>query len=100
MSELKCPFSGHVGAVTAASQGERGQWWPNQLDLSLLHQHGPETNPLGSGFDYAAEFQELDYAGLKADLRALMTDSQPWWPADWGHYGALFIRKEIGTHTG
>ena len=92
MSELKCPFSGHVGAVTAASQGERGQWWPNQLDLSLLHQHGPETNPLGSGFDYAAEFQELDYAGLKADLRALMTDSQPWWPADWGHYGALFIR--------
>ena len=92
MSELKCPFSGHVGAVTAASQGERGQWWPNQLDLSLLHQHGPQTNPLGSGFDYAAEFQELDYAGLKADLRALMTDSQPWWPADWGHYGALFIR--------
>ena len=92
MSELKCPFSGHVGAVTTASQGERGQWWPNQLDLSLLHQHGPETNPLGSGFDYAAEFQELDYAGLKADLLALMTDSQPWWPADWGHYGALFIR--------
>ena len=92
MSELKCPFSGHVGAVPAASQGERGQWWPNQLDLSLLHQHGPQTNPLGSGFDYAAEFQELDYAGLKADLRALMTDSQPWWPADWGHYGALFIR--------
>ena len=92
MSELKCPFSGHVGAVTAASQGESAQWWPNQLDLSLLHQHGPETNPLGSGFDYAAEFQELDYAGLKADLLALMTDSQPWWPADWGHYGALFIR--------
>ena len=92
MSELKCPFSGHVGAVTTASQGERGQWWPNQLDLSLLHQHGPETNPLGSGFDYAAEFQQLDYAGLKADLLALMTDSQPWWPADWGHYGALFIR--------
>ena len=92
MSELKCPFSGHVGAVTAASQGESAQWWPNQLDLSLLHQHGPETNPLGSGFDYAAEFQQLDYAGLKADLLALMTDSQPWWPADWGHYGALFIR--------
>ena len=92
MSELKCPFSGHVGAVTAASQAEQGQWWPNQLDLTLLHQHGVASNPLGPDFDYSAEFQKLDYAALKGDLLALMTDSQPWWPADWGHYGALFIR--------
>ena len=83
MSELKCPFSGHVGAVTAASQAEQGQWWPNQLDLTLLHQHGVASNPLGPDFDYSAEFQKLDYTALKADLLALMTDSKPWWPADW-----------------
>ena len=90
------PHAAASTQVTPLPEGVEGptnrDWWPNQLDLSLLHQHGPETNPLGSGFDYAAEFQQLDYAGLKADLLALMTDSQPWWPADWGHYGALFIR--------
>jgi catalase-peroxidase len=67
-------------------------WWPNQLDLSVLHQHSSKSDPMGKGFDYAAEFKKLDYAALKADLTALMTDSQDWWPADWGHYGGLFIR--------
>ena len=67
-------------------------WWPNQLDLHILHQHSALSNPLGAKFNYAAEFQKLDLAALKKDLYALMTDSQDWWPADWGHYGGLFIR--------
>jgi len=67
-------------------------WWPNQLDLSVLHQHTALSNPLGPLFNYAEEFKKLDYEGLKADLRALMTDSKDWWPADFGHYGPLFIR--------
>ncbi|MDC9825913.1 catalase/peroxidase HPI [Devosia sp. ZB163] len=67
-------------------------WWPNQLDLSVLHQHTALSNPMGPLFNYAEEFKKLDYEGLKADLRALMTDSQDWWPADFGHYGPLFIR--------
>jgi len=67
-------------------------WWPNQLDLDLLHQHSSRSNPMGAGFDYAKEFGSLDFAALKRDLRALMTDSQEWWPADFGHYGPLFIR--------
>ncbi len=67
-------------------------WWPNQLDLKVLHQHAPASNPLGAAFNYAAEFKKLDQAALKNDLLALMTDSQPWWPADYGHYGPFFIR--------
>src|SRR5579863_10132426 len=67
-------------------------WWPNQLSLQILPQHGASGNPYGDDFDYAKEFQSLDYAGVKADLTALMTDSQPWWPADYGHYGPFFIR--------
>ncbi|QGG94245.1 catalase/peroxidase HPI [Actinomarinicola tropica] len=67
-------------------------WWPNQLDLNVLHQHSPRGNPLGEDFDYAKELESLDYDALKADLTALMTDSQEWWPADYGHYGGLFIR--------
>ncbi len=92
MSELKCPFSGHTGAVTPAGGTSNDHWWPNQINLGILHQHHPASNPLGDGFDYPEAFASLDYQGLKADLRALMTDSQDWWPADWGHYGALFIR--------
>jgi len=92
MSELKCPFSGHVGAVTPAGGTSNEQWWPDQIKVGLLHQHHPASNPLGQDFDYAAAFAGLDYGALKADLGALMTDSQDWWPADWGHYGALFIR--------
>lgn len=92
MSELKCPFSGHVGAVTHAVGTTNQEWWPDQIKVGLLHQHHPSSNPLGTSFNYAEAFSELDYDGLKADLHALMTDSQDWWPADWGHYGGLFIR--------
>src|SRR3546814_9797949 len=67
-------------------------WWPNQLSLDILHQHGRAGNPLGDDFDYRKAFEALDYAGVKRDLHALMTDSQPWWPADYGHYGPFFIR--------
>ncbi|MGB8931712.1 MAG: catalase/peroxidase HPI [Anaeromyxobacteraceae bacterium] len=68
------------------------EWWPNQLRLSVLHQHSSRSDPMGEGFDYAREFKSLDFTALKQDLRALMTDSQDWWPADFGHYGGLFIR--------
>src|SRR5256885_3262993 len=67
-------------------------WWPNQLDLSVLHANSPLSNPLGEDFDYAKAFKALDVDALKRDLTALMTNSQEWWPADWGHYGPLFIR--------
>ncbi len=82
------------GAVKqGAVAGTRNRdWWPNQLNLSILHQHAPASNPLGPDFDYAEAFKSLDYAGLKADLEKLMTESQDWWPADYGHYGGLFIR--------
>jgi len=89
-SEQKCPF-GHGSRTTPAKQSNR-DWWPNQLNLSILHQHAPASNPMDPGFDYAEAFKSIDYAALKADLKALMTDSQDWWPADWGHYGGLFIR--------
>ncbi|OQA47409.1 MAG: Catalase-peroxidase [Chloroflexi bacterium ADurb.Bin325] len=85
-------------AQSDAPQGvaQRGasnrDWWPNQLNLKILHQHSPKSNPLGEGFNYAEEFKKLDYEALKQDLYALMTDSQDWWPADYGHYGGLFIR--------
>ncbi|MFZ5729276.1 MAG: peroxidase family protein, partial [Pseudomonadota bacterium] len=67
-------------------------WWPNQLSLDILHQHGLHGDPMGDDFDYPKAFQKLDYAALKADLTKVMTDSQPWWPADYGHYGPFFIR--------
>ncbi len=89
-NEPKCPFA-HSGKTALGAQSNR-DWWPNQLNLAILHQHAPASNPLGADFDYAEAFQKLDYAALKADLKALMTDSQDWWPADWGHYGGLFIR--------
>ncbi|MCB9520917.1 MAG: catalase/peroxidase HPI [Myxococcales bacterium] len=91
MTEAKCPFSGSRGAVTGEARTNRS-WWPKQLDLRVLHQNPPASRPVAPEFDYAAAFAKLDYAALKADLEALMTDSQPWWPADWGHYGPLFIR--------
>ena len=89
-TEPQCPFT-HGGKTTLGTQSNRN-WWPNQLNLGILHQHAPASNPLGADFNYAEAFQTLDYAALKADLTALMTDSQDWWPADWGHYGGLFIR--------
>ncbi|MBK6909004.1 MAG: catalase/peroxidase HPI [Rhodocyclaceae bacterium] len=95
-SQAKCPF-GHGAQAQAAAATNAGarsnrDWWPNQLNLGILHQHAPASNPMDDGFDYAEAFKTLDYAALKADLTALMTDSQDWWPADWGHYGGLFIR--------
>jgi len=86
--EKKCPFD-HASA--GGGTGNR-HWWPNQLRLDLLNQHSSRSNPLSDDFDYAAEFKKLDYHELKKDLRALMTDSQDWWPADFGHYGGLMIR--------
>jgi len=83
----KCPFN-HVAGGGATNL----DWWPNQLRLDLLHQHSAKSNPLGKKFNYAEEFKKLDYEALKKDLRDLMTDSQDWWPADFGHYGPQFIR--------
>jgi len=91
-SEAKCPFAATRGALTAAGAQSNRDWWPDRLNLSILHQHCAKSNPMGARFDYAEAFGELDYASLKKDLHALMTDSQDWWPADWGHYGGLFIR--------
>jgi catalase-peroxidase len=85
-NESKCPFTGGTRAHT------NRDWWPNQLDLRVLHQHSSLSNPLGAAFDYAKEFKSLDLSAVIKDLRALMTDSQDWWPADFGHYGPLFIR--------
>ncbi len=90
-TEPKCPFSGAARPATGAHRGNR-DWWPNQLNVDLLHQHASKADPMGAGFDYAAEFATLDLDAVVADLTALMTDSQDWWPADWGHYGPLFIR--------
>lgn len=78
--------------MTTESGPSNADWWPHQLKLNLLHQHSPLSNPMGAGFNYAAEFKSLDLPAVKQDLRALMTDSQDWWPADFGHYGPLFIR--------
>ncbi|PTX49397.1 catalase-peroxidase [Gemmobacter caeni] len=88
----RCPVMHH--SLPQTTLGGRGNkdWWPNQLNLSILHQHSPKSDPMGAGFDYRTEFQKLDYDGLKKDLAALMTDSQDWWPADWGHYGGFMIR--------
>jgi catalase-peroxidase len=91
-TEAKCPFAAQHGARTTPAMQSNQNWWPNQLNLGILHQHGEKSNPLGKDFNYAEEFRKLDLAALKKDLTALMTDSQDWWPADWGHYGGLFIR--------
>ncbi len=88
----KCPVVHGVGSQTTFAARSNSDWWPNQLNLKILHQHSNLSNPMGAEFDYAAAFGALDYAAVKSDLYALMTDSQPWWPADWGHYGPLFIR--------
>ncbi|GGW56817.1 catalase/peroxidase HPI [Alishewanella tabrizica] len=85
----KCPVM--HGANTASSKNVMS-WWPNALNLDILHQHDTKTNPLGADFNYAEAFKTLDLAAVKTDLKALMTQSQSWWPADWGHYGGLFIR--------
>ena len=92
MDEAKCPVM--HGAVTRNSGGgtSNREWWPNQLNLNILHQHDKKSSPLDTDFNYREAFSKLDYAALKKDLLALMTDSQEWWPADYGHYGPFFIR--------
>ena len=90
--EGKCPVAGHSGMILAGKGATNRDWWPNQLNLGILHQHAPASNPNGQDFNYAEEFKKLDLAALKKDLYKLMTDSREWWPADWGHYGGLFIR--------
>ena len=88
----KCPVTGRTRDVTAGGGTSNKDWWPNQLNLRILHQHSHLSNPMGESFNYAEEFKKLDLEALKKDLYALMSDSQDWWPADYGHYGPLFIR--------
>jgi catalase-peroxidase len=90
--QSKCPFAGGTHKATAASGPTNANWWPNQLQLNILHQHSSLADPMGEDFDYAEAFNSLDLDALVQDLTALMTDSQDWWPADWGHYGGLMIR--------
>jgi catalase-peroxidase len=93
MSEnIKSPVTDKSGRTTAGRGTSNRDWWPNQLNLGILHQHSPKSNPMGPDFNYAKEFKTLNLPALKKDLAALMTDTQDWWPADWGHYGGLFIR--------
>ncbi|GLB07833.1 hypothetical protein AtubIFM57258_003200 [Aspergillus tubingensis] len=93
MAEAKCPFSQSRSNANVAGGGTRNtDWWPDQLNLGILRQHAPASNPYERDFDYTAAFNSLDYYAVKKDLHALMTDSQDWWPADFGHYGGLFIR--------
>jgi catalase-peroxidase len=91
-NENKGPVMGGANKHAAGGGTSIRDWWPNQLNLSILHQHSPLSNPMGEDFNYAEEFKKLDLEALKKDLYALMTDSQDWWPADYGHYGGLFIR--------
>ena len=92
MGEMKCPVTGHTGKPVSGGGTSNRDWWPNQLNLKVLHQNSGLSNPLGKGFKYREEFLKLDLKAIKEDLYALMTDSQDWWPADYGHYGPLFIR--------
>src|SRR5580692_3321118 len=88
-TETKCPV---MHGTTNVGMRSNSDWWPNQLNLRILRQNSPQSDPMGEAFNYAEEFNKLDFTALKKDLRALMTDSQDWWPADFGHYGGLFIR--------
>ncbi|MCG3146030.1 MAG: Catalase-peroxidase [Gammaproteobacteria bacterium] len=91
-SDAKCPYAPMHGAQVTAGARSNRDWWPNQLNLRILRLHSSKSDPMDEGFNYAEEFKKLDLAAVKKDLHALMTDSQDWWPADWGHYGGLFIR--------
>src|SRR5450759_721146 len=90
--ESKCPVTGGANRQATRRGTSNRDWWPNQLNLKILHQNSPMINPMGEEFNYAEEFKKIDLEALKKDLYALMTDSQDWWPADYGHYGGLFIR--------
>ncbi|MBD2309872.1 catalase/peroxidase HPI [Chroococcidiopsis sp. FACHB-1243] len=91
-SESGCPFTGGSQKLTARHMPSNRDWWPKYLNLSILHQHSPQANPMSEAFNYAEEFKKLDLAAVRADIFELMTTSQDWWPADYGHYGPLFIR--------
>ena len=91
-SEAKCPFPHATRPNTLAAGQSNANWWPNQLNLAILHQHSSESDPMGHDFNYAEEFKSLDLDAVVQDLNTLMTDSQDWWPADWGHYGGLMVR--------
>jgi catalase-peroxidase len=91
-AETKCPFLGGARMSAVAGTRTNQDWWPNQLNVSLLHQHSSLSNPMGEDFNYAEEFKTLDLNAVIKDLHELMTSSQAWWPADYGHYGPLFIR--------
>jgi catalase-peroxidase len=91
-TEAKCPFSGNTSKPLAGGGTQTPDWWPNHLRVDLLNQHSSKSDPLDRTFNYREEFKKLDYEALKNDLRKLMTDSQDWWPADFGHYGPQFIR--------
>ncbi|MFZ5635291.1 MAG: catalase/peroxidase HPI [Pseudomonadota bacterium] len=91
-TESRCPFSGAARSQTLAGAQTNARWWPEQLNLGILHHHSEKSDPMGADFDYAAAFSRLDLDAVVADLHALMTDSQDWWPADYGHYGPFFIR--------
>ena len=91
-NEAKCPFSGTPATHAIAATRTNADWWPNQLNLSILNRNAPQSSPMGHAFDYAAAFNSLDLDAVVKDLHALMTDSQEWWPADYGHYGPFFIR--------
>ena len=88
----KCPVMHGANTKNKGEGTTNREWWPNQLDISILHQHDQKSNPMGKDFDYREHFKKIDYDGLKKDLNNLMTDSQDWWPADYGHYGPFFIR--------
>ncbi|QOX78829.1 catalase/peroxidase HPI [Trichlorobacter lovleyi] len=92
MSDSRCPVTGKSSRQVAGGGTSNRDWWPNQLNLHILHQHSVKSNPMGEMFNYREEFNKLDLTAVKKDLVALMTDSQDWWPADWGHYGGLMIR--------
>ena len=92
MEEMKCPVTGKASKPISGSGTSNRDWWPHQLNFKILHQNSTLSNPLGTDFKYSEEFKKLDLDAIKKDLFALMTDSQEWWPADYGHYGPLFIR--------
>ena len=102
MTQGKCPVTGHGQKQAAGGGASNREWWPDRLRLDILHQHSAPLDPMGADFDYAAAFKSLDLAAVKQDIVDLMTTSQDWWPADYGHYGPLFIRMawhSAGTYA-